>query len=166
MPHPIPGLVRGTDPTLPRQVLESKLKVIDKRRAEIEAILAQTPADSYQAQELRAERVALASMRYEISQVLNPKPQPKLSPAELRARDEQRARDVELLRVTIRQRTEQIEFNAQREESAGNHRAARMHRLSIPDIPEQVCREYGKDLELLELLDKPRGGSVPRRRSA
>jgi hypothetical protein len=164
--HPIPGLVRGVDSAIPRQVLESKLKVIDKRRAEIEALLAHASADSYQAQELKAERAGLGAMRHDIDAVLNPKPVPPRSPELEKAYAEQRARDVALLRITIKQRTEQIEHAAEKEEAAGNHRSARMHRLTIPDIPTQICAEYGKDVGLLAELDKPRGGGVPRRRSA
>jgi hypothetical protein len=167
MLHPIPGLVRGIDPTIPRQVLESRLKTIDKRRAEIEAALGHGTDDNYQAQELRAEGQALGDMRAEIEAVLNPRQAPKRSPELQKLYDQQREADKLFLRVSIRQRTEQIEHAAQKEEAAGNHRSARLHRLTIPEIPEQVCREFGKDLALLAELEGEAnvgGARIPRRR--
>jgi hypothetical protein len=66
---------------------------------------------------------------------------------------QQREADLGFLRLTIRQQTEHAEHAAQKEEAAGNHRAARIHRLTIPEIPEQVCREFGKNPALLAELD-------------
>jgi hypothetical protein len=55
----IPGLSR-TDPTIPKQILEAKLKLVDQRRAEIEDYLAtiNPDLDSYHNQEIRAELTA------------------------------------------------------------------------------------------------------------
>ena len=103
----IPGLVRGFDPTIPRQVLESKLKVIHKRRALIEAALSAGAGDDYQSQELKAEDRALADMRAEVEQALHPKPKPRRSPELQRLYAEQRMTDVAFLRATIKQQTEQ-----------------------------------------------------------
>jgi hypothetical protein len=75
----MPGLVRGVDPTIPKQVLEQRLRTIDKRRAEIEAQLSRG-TDDYKAQELKAERAALGDMRVECNAVLNPKPPAKRHP--------------------------------------------------------------------------------------
>ena len=122
LPNAIPGLVRGTDPTIPKQVLEARLKTIDKRRAAIEAALGQGTDDSYKAQELRAEDHALAIMRAEADEILHPKPKPARHPAFEKAYARQREADKEFLRITIKQQIEQIEWNAQREESIGNHR--------------------------------------------
>jgi hypothetical protein len=150
MLNPIPGLQRGLDPTLPKQVLEAKLKVIDKRRAELEAVLNNGHLDdTYKAQELQAEYSSLGAMRYAIDAVLNPKPKPARHPALQKVYDEDRKRDVALLRDAIRQQTEQTEHAADKEEAIGNHRQARILRLTIPEIPEQVCQEFHKDLALL-----------------
>jgi hypothetical protein len=149
----IPGLTRGTDPTIPKQVLKAKLKAIDKRRAEIEALLNHGPnEDDYCSQELNAERQALGLMRAEIDEVLNPKPTPARSPELQKLYEQQRQRDVEFLRVAIRHEIQNTEYAAQREEQAGNFRAAKLHRLTIPEIPERVCKEFGKDLSLLAKL--------------
>lgn len=154
-PNPIPGLVIGTDPTIPKQVLEAKLKVIDKRRAEIEAYLNATAnKDSYHAQEIKSEYASLGNMRAEVDGALNPRPKPRRSPELRKVYQDQRDRDLKFLRATIKQQTEQTEWAAQKEEQAGNHRQARILRLTIPDIPEQVCKEFGKNPELLnEVLD-------------
>jgi hypothetical protein len=158
--------VRGTDPTIPKEVLESKLRTIDRRRAEIEALLSRGTDDDYQSQELKAERAALGDMRAECDAILNPKPKPVRTPELQKLYDEQHKRDLLFLRATIKQQTEHAEYAAQREEAAGNHRSARLHRLTIPEIPVQVCKEYGKDLALLAELDGEAnaGPSVPRRR--
>jgi hypothetical protein len=153
LPNPIPGLTRGADPTLPRQVLAARLKVIDKRRAEIEVQLNHSQDDDYRSQELKAERQTLGDMRSEIQRVINPPPKARRSP-ELRALyAQQRDADLEFLRVTIKQQTEQTEWAAQKEEAAGNHRQARILRLTIPEIPEQVCKEFGKNPTLLAEID-------------
>ena len=88
-------------------------------------------------------------MRAECEAALNPKPKPARSCELQRLYDEQRKRDIAFLRATIKQQTEQAEYSAQKEEAAGNHRSARIHRLTIPEIPESVCHEFGKDPTLL-----------------
>jgi hypothetical protein len=148
----IPGLTRGTDPTIPKQVLKAKLKTIDKRRAQIEAQLSQGTDESYQAQELEAERQALGLIRAEIDEVLNPKQLPARSPELENLYAEQRQRDLDFLRAAIKHEIQNIEHAAQKEEQAGNFRSARLHRLTIVDVAEQVCREHGKDLALLAKL--------------
>jgi delta 1-pyrroline-5-carboxylate dehydrogenase len=146
----IPGLTRGVDSQIPRQVLESRLKTIDKRRAEIEAILNSRGNDeSYQAQELVGESAALGAMRAEIDEVLSPRAKPERHPVLQKAYDEDHQRDLNLLRTAIRQQTEQLTYAAEKEEASGNHRQAKILRLQIPELPEQICREYGKSLELL-----------------
>ena len=49
--------------------------------------------------------------------------------------------------------------------SAGNHRAARAHRLQVPLIPESVCKEFNKDIELMAEI-APRTPRSRRRRTA
>lgn len=67
----IPGLAR-TDPTVPKQILEAKLKLIDRRRAEIESYLStvNVNTESYHHQELQAELATLGNQRLEIEDVL------------------------------------------------------------------------------------------------
>ena len=57
--------VRGTDPTIPRAVNEAKLKVIDKRRHQIDTLLASYKEETYHSQELRAELAELSARRLE-----------------------------------------------------------------------------------------------------
>jgi hypothetical protein len=153
LPNPIPGLTRGTDPTIPKQVLESRLRTIDKRRAEIEAELNRGIGDTYRAQELNAEYSTLGSMRADCEAVLHPPPKPVRSPELEWLYAQQRIADIAFLRSTIRQQTDQAEHAAEKEEAAGNHRSAKLHRLSIPEIPVTICRQFGKDLALLAELD-------------
>jgi hypothetical protein len=47
-----------------------------------------------------------------------------------------------------------VAFVAQLEHE-GDHRQARIHRLSQLDLGEQVCRELGLDVTLLAELDPP-----------
>jgi hypothetical protein len=146
----IPGLTR-TDPTIPKQILEAKLKLVDQRRAEIESYLTSVNPnlDSYHNQEIRAELSSLNIQRGEIQDILHPKAKPRRSPELQKLYQEQRQRDVEFLRHAIRQEIENTEHAAQKEEAAGNHRSARLHRSMIPDIPEQVCKQYDKNPVLL-----------------
>jgi hypothetical protein len=92
-------------------------------------------------------------MRAEIDQALRPTPKPRRSPELAKLYYEQRDRDITFLRATIKQQIEQTEHAAQKEEAAGNHRAARIHRLTIPEIPEQVCKEFGKNPALLAEIE-------------
>ncbi len=57
------------------------------------------------------------------------------------------------LRLTVRQQIEHATFAAEREEAAGNHRSARIHRLTVPEIPVQVCKEFGMDPALLAEIE-------------
>jgi hypothetical protein len=166
--NPIPGLDRNLDPSIPNQILEARVKIIDRRRAEIEAELATAKEKDYRTQELAAERAALGSMRNECMEILRPRPKPVRHPTLEAAYQEQRKLDLAFLRNAIKQENEHIEANARREEVSGNHRQARLHRLMLPSVPERMAREFGKDLSLLSELDeKPRvGGGVPRRMSA
>jgi hypothetical protein len=102
----IPGLAR-TDPTVPKQILEAKLKLIDQRRAEIESYLTSVNVntESYHHQEIRAELTALNTQRAEIQDVLRPPPKPRRSPELQKLYQEQRQRDVEFLRHAIYSRT-------------------------------------------------------------
>ena len=113
-PSSIPKLTRGTDPSIPKQVLESKVKRIDKRRAEIESLLASYKDDDYFAQELRAEYAALGNMRSDIDAQLNPRPKQRRSPELAKAYYEQRERDLAFLRTAIKEQTEQTEWHAQK----------------------------------------------------
>jgi hypothetical protein len=150
----IPGLVRGTDPTLPRQVLEARLKVIDKRRAAIELTLQIDPdRTSYQSQELEAERRELGDMRTEVEAALRPASSPARPPHLEGMYRRQRESDIAFLRIAIRHEREHIEHAAEREATAGNHRAARLHRLGLPTVPEMICKQFGKDLALLSEIE-------------
>ena len=155
----IPGLTT-TDPTVPRAVLEAKLKLIDKRRAEIEALLKamQNPAhrprpDSFQQQELTTELAALNSARREVETILRPPPKPARSPELQRLYDKQRKADIVFLRSAIKQQTDQAEYAAAALENAGEHRQARLQRSLIPDLPETICREFNKDPALLAEIE-------------
>jgi hypothetical protein len=70
-----------TDPTTPREVLEHRLKPLDRRRAEIEAALEiehklRRGPQSFKAQELETELADLSAQRREIESALRPKPKP------------------------------------------------------------------------------------------
>ena len=139
----IPQLERGQDTTLQkpvqRSVLEAKIKVIDKRRAEIEAKLATNPPE-YESQELHLELQGLNELRLECDEVLNPRPKERRHPALAKAYAEQRERDIHNLRGAIKHHTENATWAAEQEERAGNFRSARLHRMTIPDIPEACWR--------------------------
>jgi hypothetical protein len=155
MLNTIPDLTR-TSPSLPKQVLESKLRTIDKRRAELELLLRDAPTNSdtsARQQELRAEDAALAAMRYDIDAILNPRPPVEMHPELKRQYALQHERDKRLLRDAIKQQREQLEYSALREEEAGEYRQARLLRLQAPDIPTTVARELGMDLSLLAEID-------------
>jgi hypothetical protein len=142
MLNAIPNYSRTNDPTIPRAVLEARLKIIDQRRAAIEARLMKGGDTEYAVQELRAEYATLGNARADVDAALRPRPVPKVD-------EDQRKRDIAFLRMQIKSETELTEHAAEKEERAGNHRAARAHRETIIDIPERVAREYGKDLALL-----------------
>lgn len=137
----IPGLTRETDPTISKHILFSKLKTIDQRRSEIEAGLAKNPP-AYQKQELESEYATLGSMRRDCEEAL--KPRYRVKPDE-----EQKQRQLALLRMEIKNQTQLAEHAAEKEEAVGNHRSAKLHRLTIPDIPANVAREYGIPYGLL-----------------
>jgi hypothetical protein len=87
-------------------------------------------------------------MRADIDAVLRPKVKERRSPELQKLYQDQREADLKFLRTTIRQQTEQTEYAAQKEEAAGNHRQARILRLTI-----QVCKEFGKNPALLAEVD-------------
>lgn len=145
------------DARIPRAVLASKLKAIDKRRAEIEALLAmkrESDIEPYHSQELRAELTELNNMRREIDRVLHPTPEPPIRPEQQAALERKRQRDIAILRSAIRERREHLEWSAEREAAAGNHRQARIWRLELMTVEEDVCKEHHLDLALLsEITD-------------
>jgi hypothetical protein len=152
----IPGLSRThLDPTVPRQILESKLKRIDIRLSEIDEYLSQvnTNTASYHGQEIQSERESLVILRAEITEQLNPSAKPARSPELQKLYQDQKQKDIAFLKVAIRHEIQNIEHAALKEEQAGNHRAAKLHRLSSIDAAEEVCRQYGKDPALLAELD-------------
>ena len=95
----------------------------------------------------------MGNMRADIDAVLRPKVKERRSPELQKLYQDQREADLKFLRTTIRQQTEQTEYAAQKEEAAGNHRQARILRLTIPEIAEQVCKEFGKNPALLAEVD-------------
>ena len=101
---------------------------------------------------IRARRAQQHARRCEA--ILAPQAAPKPTPQLLAALERQRHEDIKFLRATIKQQIEQTEWDAAREDNAGNHRQARLLRLTIPDIPAAACKEYGKDLALLAELDR------------
>jgi hypothetical protein len=156
----IPGLAR-TDPNVPRSGLELRLRRIDKRRAEIEAKLTalgdssspRSRPESPARVELEAELATLNNLRREAELILRP-PKPTPIPALERAREVQRAADISFLRAEIIQQTAIAEAAAQKLEAAGEHRQARLQRSLIPELPERLCREFGKDPALLAEIDE------------
>jgi len=136
------------DAALPRQVLETRLKTIDQRRAQLEAELAHIP-ESYE----RQERRELGDMRAEVEAILRPAPITARHPHLENMYRRQRQADVAFLRIAIRQEREHVEFAAEREAAAGNHRAARLHRLGLPMVPETICKQFGKDPALLSEIE-------------
>jgi hypothetical protein len=150
-PNNIPSLVRNNlDPSVPRAALEAQLKVIDRRRSELETLIARLPDQSYASNELKSERALLGDMRRGINDLLRPKPLEPPDPTLLAQEAEDRKRDVNLLRITIKQRTEQTLAQADKCAETGDFRQSKIWRLTVPDIPLQVCKEYGLDPALLE----------------
>jgi hypothetical protein len=148
----IPGLTK-TQP-LPKGVLESRLKVVDQRRAVLETMLAQVSGEpDYRHQELQAELVALNSLRTEITDILSPRPLAPRHPVLEKQYQEDRERSKVMLRNSIKQQTEQLIWNAEQEATAGNHRQSKLLMLMVPEVGEQVCREMGLPLELLAELE-------------
>jgi hypothetical protein len=146
----IPNLIRNNlDPTVPRSALEAQLKQIDKRRSELEERIARLP-DSYEANELKSERALLGDLRRDIDFQLRPATPTAPDPALLKQMAEDRRRDINLLKITISQRTEQTIAQADRCAETGDHRQAKIWRLTIPEIPLQICKEYNLDPALLD----------------
>ncbi len=134
--------------SLPRRALETRLAVIDRRLEDIETTIAEGD-DSYRAQELQHEKATLFALRRQVENLLHPPAEPKPDPAIARMYAAQKERDLAFLRMAIRERCENLEYNAVREESCGNFRQARMLREQLPLVPEEICAEYGKDVALL-----------------
>ncbi len=122
-----------------KQILQSELAGVDRRRAEVEATLASLPpynpnCPDYRRQELDAEYRELGSMRRDIEEKLHPKDEPKpLSP--------ERKRQIE---GVIRQQEQNTRWNIERCEKLGDHRQAKILRLSLLDIPRRVFAEFGE----------------------
>ena len=63
------------DPGTHKAIVAHKLRVIDRRRAELEQLLAK-PDGSFRTQELESERADLLALRVECERMLNPSPVP------------------------------------------------------------------------------------------
>ena len=143
------------DPALSHAVLRSKLKRLDKRRAEIEVLLGmKRPGDveTHQSLELRSELQNLNALRIEIEQTLKP-PKVEVSAPLAAAMAKQRQRDISNLRSMIAEHTRIIQWNADRAEQTGDHRSARLFRQELLDLPESLCRQFKLDPSLLDEVD-------------
>ena len=146
---------KSLDPALSRATLQSKLKRIDKRRAEIETLLAMkkpTDQETHFSLELRSELQNLNALRIEIQQTLKP-PKVEVSAPMAAAMAKQRARDLANLRSMIAEHTRIIQWNADRAEQTGDHRSARLFRQELLTLPEDLCRQFKLDLSLLDELE-------------
>jgi hypothetical protein len=115
------------------EVLSARIKQIDARRAEIEATLAHQPPESYARQELETEYRELASHRrvadIRLSDLRAPSPAPDTRREQFIANE-----------VKIRRR--QPEAFIQKLENEGDHRNARLWRMELLDLKQQVEKEY------------------------
>src|SRR5947209_389985 len=115
-----------TDPTTHRALLAHRLKIIDARRAEIEAILKTTTGDSYKLQELESELRDLLCQRGEAETILDPPVKQTRSPELQRLYDRQREADRGCFHATLRDRTAYAVAAAEKLEAAGEFRQARL----------------------------------------
>lgn len=118
-------------------VNEAELKQIDRRLAEIEAILSRGVEDR-QRVELETERRDLKSRR---SAVKAAEPLPVDEAA--------RARDKALLAAELRTKTRQATEWIDHLEETGDYHQARIWRMDMLDLPQRVCRELNVDPALL-----------------
>jgi hypothetical protein len=120
------------DTKIEKQILERRVFDADKRLAEIEALERVVAAGTYQAQELACERLELARIR-------------NIAALKLRAlatgRPEDDVRHRAMVERLIAERRAQTLAYVEKLTREGDHRQARIHRLSMLDIPRQVERE-------------------------
>lgn len=146
---------KSVDPTLPRSALTSRLKTIDRRRSEIEALLnlkKPTDKETHHSLELRTELANLNALRRGIDEILHPvavKEHAHITAAKAK----QWVRDLANLKAMIRQQREHLEWNIEREAAAGSFGQARLLREQLLTLPEDICAEYKLDLSLLEELE-------------
>src|ERR1041385_1530221 len=116
------------------QILEARLREIDKRRAEIDAFLDHARGgESYRQQELETERRELMTLRCVTADKI------KMLQAPVPAPDERREKFIEREVAARRQSTEAFIEQLERE---GDHRQARLWRNEMFKIREQVEREF------------------------
>jgi hypothetical protein len=115
------------------EILERKLREIDRRRAEIEIELPRHNDGSYARQELVSEAKELAALRVVVDRRLRALSQPAPAPDPRRQA---------IVAQEIGARRESIEHFIKRLEAEGDHRQARLWRRQLLDLPEQVESEY------------------------
>lgn len=142
-----------TDPRIPRSVLTMKLAAIDRRRAEIEALLAlkrEGDQETGASSALRAELRELLGQRREIDAILNPRSPEAINPHYARSLEKARQRNIATLRSAIKGRRQSLLHQIERAEATGEHRHALDLRLRLMRTPESVCEEFKLDPALLE----------------
>ena len=126
-----------------RASLEFQLRTIDRRRAEIEALLAQGQSNTHQAA-LLDEDYDLASARRSVVGRLTPGPAPDPSV---------RLRSLHRLRQELKSNQESLEWNAQQAEANGDHRSAQAFRHQMLTLGASLCQQFGWDPALLAEVD-------------
>jgi hypothetical protein len=115
-----------------RQILERTLRDCDLRLSEIETLEMATPPGSYERQELESERIELRRLR-------------SIADGKLRALNAPSTPDADrqkLVELAIQERRETaLKFIAALERE-GDHRQAKVWRMSLLDIPAQVERDF------------------------
>jgi hypothetical protein len=114
---------------------------IDRRLAEIEALIGHTRTGDYYRQELESERRELTTRRRGIEERLNP-PKP---PLPTRSQIEARERQEKQMKGRIAVLQQDADRFASDLEKQGDYRQARLQRLAaIFDTPFDVLREFGE----------------------
>jgi hypothetical protein len=151
------GFPTVVDPSTHQSILAHKIKIIDRRRAELEPMIAQLKAaggpPSTKLDELECERRDLLNQRRECESILHPARKPARTPELERLYTRQREADKLALRVSLRHRTEQAIAAAEALEAQGEHRQARLTRATIPELAAQIIREFNFDPALLSELE-------------
>jgi hypothetical protein len=123
------------------EILRDMLPRIDRRLAEIEALISHTKTGDYYRQELESERRELTIRRRGVEEKLNPPKAPPPTQSQIEARERQEKQ----MKGRISVLREDAERFASHLEKQGDYRQARLQRLAaIFDTPFDVLREFGE----------------------
>jgi len=128
---------------LEKQILEMRMKAIDRRLSEIDAKLPSLGDDSYVHQELSSERVDLVRDRNVADLRLREiRGEAQSDPHQASRIAEDNKRREKLIQREIKSRLEVGEAFVAKLESQGEIQQARIHRRALLDIPTEVMREF------------------------